>query len=794
MAVAATMAAAEDSVTAELESRLPPLVPAESEHVRVLRPDAVALLYFPKIGAPEMRPCGVVLTSFQLIVVPMDRTRQIICVPLMAIDDPLPEMRPIDRSLDEDWRGGFQCEIRCKLPWIFRLAFKQRLEREATGVQNVLRKLRETYTVKLQQMFAFEHKELYVKTYGEDIEDGWNLYDVEADLQRQIGPPAPAGEDEWAGKGVGKNLRPWYRIAQLEKATEGQWGGVSPTYPLRFVVPREATDKLLLDVAKYRSRARIPVISYVLLQTGASLSRASQPLTGARGASCTADEILLESLLANDYPPGGTPIASAWRDSESPTSPALTQTRDKPSMPPPLSGTQRSGSPMLRPPPSLSGARPPPSLSGGPSPALRPKASDYLPPAQKRNRLCIFDARSSLAAQANKGRGGGFEDVRNNYKSASIVFLNMDNVHGVVKSWKALQKLVEDHNNNLSNRHRWPDDRMCKDLVPGDRANDHFFAGLDSTKWLQHVQRMLWGAIRVCDEMFLGNSCLVHCSDGWDRTSQLSATAMLCLDRHYRSIRGFALLVEREWCTAGHKFAERCGHQVDGTTQRSKAGTGNELDDVHEDDEKERKDDGGIAKHTKHGSKMEVSPIFMQWLDGVWQIIRQFPRHFEFTAELLEFLADNLYSCRFGTFMCNFDKERDAEKLKQNTVSIWTEVLRLTALEKRGALPQRFVNPLYNETAEPQTIRPSCNAKRLALWESLYLRYDTEGSDLVPATFGHPAMLLREIANWKRRAEEAEAQLRGLSVAAAEPAAAAAPSPAPAAHADPCEDAAAPPS
>lgn len=48
-------------------------------------------------------------------------------------------------------------------------------------------------------------------------------------------------------------------------------------------------------------------------------------------------------------------------------------------------------------------------------------------------------------------------------------------------------------------------------------------------------------------------SVLVHCSDGWDRTSQLTALAQIMIDSHYRTIRGFALLVEKDWCAYGHK-------------------------------------------------------------------------------------------------------------------------------------------------------------------------------------------------------------------------------------------------
>ena len=40
---------------------------------------------------------------------------------------------------------------------------------------------------------------------------------------------------------------------------------------------------------------------------------------------------------------------------------------------------------------------------------------------------------------------------------------------------------------------------------------------------------------------------LVHCSDGWDRTSQLVTLAVVLLDPHARTLDGFAALVELQW-------------------------------------------------------------------------------------------------------------------------------------------------------------------------------------------------------------------------------------------------------
>lgn len=40
-------------------------------------------------------------------------------------------------------------------------------------------------------------------------------------------------------------------------------------------------------------------------------------------------------------------------------------------------------------------------------------------------------------------------------------------------------------------------------------------------------------------------SLLVHCSDGWDRTPQLTSLAQICLDPYYRTRKGFAVVVEK---------------------------------------------------------------------------------------------------------------------------------------------------------------------------------------------------------------------------------------------------------
>ena len=125
----------------------------------------------------------------------------------------------------------------------------------------------------------------------------------------------------------------------------------------------------------------------------------------------------------------------------------------------------------------------------------------------------------------------------------------------------------------------------------------------------------------------------------------MCAIAQVLLDPYFRTIEGIATLVEKEWCAFGHKFQgtrdtqtsiyliipnsyllcnlcylyvfpDRCGHAQDF----------NHLPD-------------------------ERSPVFLQFLDALYQVVAQFPNAFEYTETLLLFLADHVNSSLFGNFL-----------------------------------------------------------------------------------------------------------------------------------------------
>ena len=57
------------------------------------------------------------------------------------------------------------------------------------------------------------------------------------------------------------------------------------------------------------------------------------------------------------------------------------------------------------------------------------------------------------------------------------------------------------------------------------------------------------------------------------------------------------------------------------------------------------------------------------------KVMQQFPDAFEFNEYLLYVVLDHLYSCLFGTFLYNSDKERKDNNVRRNIVSEITSLM-----------------------------------------------------------------------------------------------------------------------
>ncbi|KAJ1364070.1 hypothetical protein KIN20_024072 [Parelaphostrongylus tenuis] len=328
---------------------------------------------------------------------------------------------------------------------------------------------------------------------------------------------------------------------------------LSPTYPEYMVIPKQITQKDLVDGKDFRFLQRWPAVVWKCKETRAVLLRSSQPRLSIFGWRNNADEKFFE--LVHNY-----------LDSYSP------------------------GKEML-----------------------------------------IMDARSYAAAWANRAKGGGFEHPEY-YQRTRVDWLALPNIHNVRSSFHQLRALLCSNQN---------------------RTGESYLSALEGTCWLNYIKDLMNSARKCVDTLFDGQSVLVHCSDGWDRTTQIVSLAKLMGDEYYRTIQGFEELIRLEWVAFGHKFADRNG--IAGTNTN------------------------------------EQSPIFLQFLDAVHQMQHQFPTAFEFNRQYLIKLAQHAYSGLFGTFLFNSRRESRMvkEQMNQEPISIWR------FLSKEN---ERVVSSLYDKS------------------------------------------------------------------------------------------------
>jgi myotubularin-related protein 6/7/8 len=131
----------------------------------------------------------------------------------------------------------------------------------------------------------------------------------------------------------------------------------------------------------------------------------------------------------------------------------------------------------------------------------------------------IVDSRPLVNATAQIALGAGTE-IMENYKLAKKIYVPIENIHVMRES---LSKVVEALRDG--------------DASPFPPNRDL----LTKSNWLKHLSIILDGAGEIVQTVHVKHSHVVlHCSDGWDRTSQLAALSQICLDPYYRTFEGIS--------------------------------------------------------------------------------------------------------------------------------------------------------------------------------------------------------------------------------------------------------------
>lgn len=355
----------------------------------------------------------------------------------------------------------------------------------------------------------------------------------------------------------------------------------------------------------------------------------------------------------------------------------------------------------------------------------------------------IVDARPTVNAYAMQAVGMGTENMEH-YKGAIKEYYGIDNIHVMRDSLNVIIDTLKD--SDFANL------RLQRER-------------LEKSGWLKHIGRLVEGGRRITRHVgILHSHVLIHCSDGWDRTSQLSSLAQICLDPYFRTLDGFITLVEKDWLSFGHMFRHRTGHlssekwfeieneriannraSMNGT--QTGGGSGNAFENAlskaqgffkkkGEDSDSDSDEPPYSGKRStgleeqKYATKVkETSPVFHQFLDATYQIMYQFPTRFEYNERFLRRLLYHVYACQYGTFLFDNEKERMDWKAKERTKSVWDYIL-----SKREEFTNKEYDPEIDDHVQgkERIILPDENKTRW--WAEIFGRSDEEMNGPAPST------------------------------------------------------------
>eukprot|EP00835_Amoeboradix_gromovi_P005417 NODE_506_length_7505_cov_0.263705.p1 type:complete len:408 gc:universal NODE_506_length_7505_cov_0.263705:4206-2983(-) len=228
----------------------------------------------------------------------------------------------------------------------------------------------------------------------------------------------------------------------------------------------------------------------------------------------------------------------------------------------------------------------------------------------------IIDARPKVNVQVNQIKGLGSES--NHYKGCTRICLGIDNIHKMRDSYSEIIS-------NLSS------------------------INLDMP-WFHHLSKILRGSALIVYALNTQEiPCLIHCSDGWDRTPQLTALSMLCLDSYYRDLTGFLKLIEIEFGYYSHKFKDRLGY-----TELS---------------ENPNKFKQQIANIPQLDMFRQRSPILIQFIWCVYLLKNKYPTAFTFDSDCLMHIIRVFHK---GYKECLANKQSDR---KPDASSMYDDIL-----------------------------------------------------------------------------------------------------------------------
>jgi myotubularin-related protein 1/2 len=291
----------------------------------------------------------------------------------------------------------------------------------------------------LKNFFAYDFYKHVQSQVNSNDQNGWNVYDCKQEYERM---------------GVNKTATGDWRFTNINQSFK-----FCETYPKLLVVPASTSDDDLRQIAQFRSKHRIPVVSWLKYDTRkncVALLRSSQPLVGLPPQKRNEkDEAYLNTLFKMNtvnsqnklYVMDARPLVNAVANR----------------------------------------------TTGGGYESLDNYNNCELVflnihniHVMRESLRKIFD----MAAPVSQSHASNMQQQQQQY--------NQNNAAAGVGGEATMGGLA------------------------ANEEDKNFFVNLENSKWLEHIRSVLNGALKIVNQIHGQNtSVLVHCSDGWDRTAQV---------------------------------------------------------------------------------------------------------------------------------------------------------------------------------------------------------------------------------------------------------------------------------
>jgi len=510
------------------------------------------------------------------------------------------DLKTYDNNDDAD--AEYEIYISCKN--FLYIQFTIFSEKIATDVFESLKKLINITSV--ESHYAFFYKP--VKDFTSN--DGWRLYSPLKEYGR-LGLNEP--DCEWRLTAVNKNY------------------SFSKTYPQMLFVPRNITDNVLNYAVKFRSKGRIPVLSYIHKKNGMSITRSSQPMVGIKQNRSMQDEKLVEEIFATAKEHKSLNYSNLIVDARSSTN-AMANI------------AMGAGYENVE---YYKGSR-----------LEYLKIENIHVVRDSLNKLIEISRNSSggFLSESDLERTGWLKHIRSLLEGSLLIVKTIDlyNSHVLVHcsdGWDRTAQLVA-----IS--------EVCLD--PYYRTIEGFEI-LVEKEWISFGHKFSHRCGLLAKDSANFNEVLTNtASKIFNSNNNKDSTTSTTISNTINAVSNFT--------SAASKFIKMSAANI-ANSQKDQLNQASSVESVSKNSTLPR----------------ETSPIFTQFLDCIYQLLIQYPTQFEFNEDFLIQLNTHVYSSQFGTFLFNSEYERrvfryKGRDLSQCTYSVW---------DWFNSNKEDYLNPLY---------------------------------------------------------------------------------------------------